>query len=104
MKCTHCGADTTVRETRLFKTMFLKRTRVCFNKCRPIVTVEIPIGSISDGDLTKIERGTAKRAVAYQAKQLVTANAHLTAGQIALKTGLKLSHVETIRHRTKETA
>lgn len=47
MKCTRCGADTRVLETRALGNWQTMRRHQCFNGCRPFKTFEMPISAVS---------------------------------------------------------
>lgn len=100
MKCPQCATDSVVLATRVFKTVFLKRSRKCFNEHR-FESVEMPIGAVWAPRLDKIEAGAATRAKATKAREAVLAQPGLSSRLLAARLGLNPAHVRTIRSRDK---
>lgn len=86
MKCPQCGADTSVLATRKHKTVFLKRTRQCFNEHR-FMSIEVPMTSL----MPSIRAEQVRKAV-HALAALEKSDA-----EIAAELGISQNHTARLR-------
>lgn len=95
MKCTECGADSSVLDTRMFKGMLSRRRRECFNG-HVFSTIEVPIGALWKDKYDRIISGTKLRAQAYK-RRLAVLKSKGNNSDTAKATGLTEARVRQIR-------
>lgn len=101
MKCKFCGADTSVIATRAFRTVFLKRTRKCFNECASFITIEVPIGVVARSRIDRIENGIKLRARTNALRRAVRNNPGIKPQALARKLGISARYTLELQKELK---
>lgn len=95
MKCQKCGAPSHVLATRPHLTVFLKRSRECFNHHR-FTTYEVYVSSANPVAMKSAAKGVAARAKLYKVKMKIWAS-NLRACDLARKLGVTQQWVYAVR-------
>lgn len=100
MKCPHCGADSSVEETRVYQDVFLRRARKCFNGHR-FPTYEVHAGNIDRRTLVGTRRGVKAKAKSWQIKLRILAQPGAAATGVAAELGVSDTYVHMVRKNAR---
>lgn len=100
MKCRTCMANTEVESTRAYRTVFLRRVRLCFNGHR-FSTYEVLPGNLDRRTIEVAERAAADRKRSWQRKAIVARSPDMTATELAAKLNITEARVRAIRAELK---
>jgi len=98
MKCPKCGADSSVKDTRAYMDVFLKRTRLCFNNHR-FVSFEVLAGHLQRRDMETTRKAIlGQRPAEHKLKRAILEHhAGLGSGLVAELVGCSSAYVRQVR-------
>lgn len=100
MICPHCGADSSVEETRAYMDVFLRRTRKCFNEHR-FQTYEVHSGNLDRRSMHATKRGVAAKTKSWKTKLRIIAQPGAAATGIAAELGVSEAYVRMVRQKAR---
>ncbi len=96
MKCSKCGADSSVLDTRPYKSVLQRRRRKCFNG-HVFQTYEVHAGNIDKRTLADTRRGIAQKHNAWWRKEYVRKHPDESSLKLAVALGISDARVRQIR-------